>query len=189
MQENWKLHAKVFVRDSEELINEIYPDKLGCDPEWMQLREYYDPLSGTLLEVEVVPPGYPIVHDFKPDIDTFYRDWLGRPVRERLTFPNRRRRNSRGMFNARLFPNRFKAGKEITMESIFMTGAASGIGRQTAALFAAKGWRVGLADTNGAAAVALAGELGANAQAYTSTSLISIPSRRRFPILPGRMAL
>jgi acetone carboxylase gamma subunit len=46
----------------------------------MQLREYYDPLSGTLLEVEVVPPGYPIVHDFKPDIDTFYRDWLGRPV-------------------------------------------------------------------------------------------------------------
>ncbi len=80
VQENWKLHAKVFVRDTEELINELYPDKLGCDPEWMQLREYYDPISGTLLEVEVVPPGYPIVHDFKPDIDTFYREWLGRPV-------------------------------------------------------------------------------------------------------------
>ncbi len=53
------------------------------------------------------------------------------------------------------------------MESIFVTGAASGIGRQTAALFAAKGWRVGLADTNGAAAAALACELGQNAQAYT----------------------
>jgi acetone carboxylase gamma subunit len=78
--ENWKLHAKVFVRDTHELINEIYPDKLGCNTEWMHLREYYDPISGVLLEVEAVPPGYPIVHDFKPDIDTFYTEWLGRPA-------------------------------------------------------------------------------------------------------------
>lgn len=75
--ENWKLSAKVFVRDTEELINEVYPARLGCDPNWMVLREYYDPISGTLLEVEAVPRGYPIVHDFKPDIDAFYRDWLG----------------------------------------------------------------------------------------------------------------
>lgn len=78
--ENWKLFAKMFVRDTRELINEIYPDKLGCDTDWMHLREYYDPISGVLLEVEAVPPGYPIVHDFKPDIDSFYTEWLGRPV-------------------------------------------------------------------------------------------------------------
>ena len=46
----------------------------------MHLREYYDPESGVLLEVEAVPPGYPMVHDFKPDIDTFYREWLGMPA-------------------------------------------------------------------------------------------------------------
>lgn len=78
--ENWKLHAKVFVRDTEELMDEIYPRKMGSDPTWMEIREYYDPISGTLLEVEAVPPGYPAVHDFKPDIDTFYRDWLGKPL-------------------------------------------------------------------------------------------------------------
>ncbi|MEM1138544.1 MAG: acetone carboxylase subunit gamma [Pseudomonadota bacterium] len=75
--ENWKLHAKVFVRDTQEKIDEVYPHMLGCDSDWMVLREYYDPASGTLLEVEAVAPGYPVVHDFKPDIDTFYKDWLG----------------------------------------------------------------------------------------------------------------
>ena len=28
--------------------------------------------------IRSAPPGYPIVHDFKPDIDTFYTQWLGR---------------------------------------------------------------------------------------------------------------
>lgn len=78
--ENWKLHAKVSVRNSEEQFDEIYPRKMACHPQWMELREYYEPISGTLLEVEAVPPGYPAVHDFKPDIDTFYRDWLGQPL-------------------------------------------------------------------------------------------------------------
>ncbi|MBB5223176.1 acetone carboxylase gamma subunit [Amaricoccus macauensis] len=77
--ENWKLHARVFVRDTEELMDEIYPRRMASHPDWMVIREYYDPVSGTLLEVEAVPPGYPPVHDFKPDIDTFYRDWLGKP--------------------------------------------------------------------------------------------------------------
>jgi len=32
------------------------------------------------LKVESVPVGCPIVFDFLPDIDAFYRDWLGRPL-------------------------------------------------------------------------------------------------------------
>lgn len=48
----------------------------------MPLRECYDPENCALVEVEVeaVPPGYPMVRDFKPDIDTFYTEWLGRPA-------------------------------------------------------------------------------------------------------------
>ena len=44
----------------------------------------------------------------------------------------------------------------------FITGAASGIGRATARLFAAKGWFVGAADTNRAGLDALEQELGAD---------------------------
>jgi len=47
-------------------------------------------------------------------------------------------------------------------KSIFITGAASGIGRETARLFARKGWFVGAFDVNGADLNALREELGAD---------------------------
>jgi N-methylhydantoinase B len=78
--ENWKMHAAVFVRDSDELLGEVYPKMAHCDPEWMELREFYCPKSGRLLEVEAVIRGYPVVHDFLPDIEGFYRGWLGREL-------------------------------------------------------------------------------------------------------------
>jgi N-methylhydantoinase B len=78
--ENWKLHARIRVRRSQEDLREIYPEKMSPDPQWNELREYLDPVSMTLLDVESVPPGYPVVHDFLPDLEGFYRDWLGRPL-------------------------------------------------------------------------------------------------------------
>jgi acetone carboxylase gamma subunit len=77
---NWKLNALIFERDSDESMDEIYPRLMGADPGWMTLREYYCPKSLTLLDVEAVPPGYPIVHAFEPDLEGFYREWLGRPL-------------------------------------------------------------------------------------------------------------
>ncbi|WP_366924027.1 hypothetical protein MFMK1_000967 [Metallumcola ferriviriculae] len=77
---NWKLHANVYVRDTEEKINEIYPKYMGTDPNWMVLREFYCPNCFTMLEVEAVPPGYPFTFDFQPDIDTFYQEWLNKPA-------------------------------------------------------------------------------------------------------------
>ena len=77
---NWKLSALIFERDSDELMDEIYPRLMGADPQWMTLREYYCPKSLTMLDVEAVPPGYPIVHTFQPDLEGFYREWLGRPL-------------------------------------------------------------------------------------------------------------
>jgi acetone carboxylase, gamma subunit len=79
-EENWKHNSSVLVRDTEELLEEIYDPYHRCDPEWMELREFYCPGCWTLLEIEAVPPGYPVVHDFQPDIDAFYREYLGREV-------------------------------------------------------------------------------------------------------------
>ena len=77
-RQNWKLEAQVFVRDTDETLQEIYPPMMHCDPEWMVLREFYCPGCYSLLEVEAVSPCYPIIHDFKPDLETFYREWLGK---------------------------------------------------------------------------------------------------------------
>lgn len=54
----------------------------------------------------------------------------------------------------------------MTKRAIFITGAAAGIGRATAELFAARGWFVGIYDVNEAAALDLRRQLGeANAAA------------------------
>ena len=79
-RENWKLEALINVRDSEQSLQEIYPEKMAGDPRWNHLREYFCPGCKTLLEVEAVPPGYPVVHDFLPDLEGFYAEWLGREL-------------------------------------------------------------------------------------------------------------
>lgn len=76
---NWKRGALIHVRRTEEEIGEIY-GLFGCDPDWMELREFICPGCGVLLEVEAAVPGYPIVFDFEPDLEAFYTDWLGEDV-------------------------------------------------------------------------------------------------------------
>jgi acetone carboxylase gamma subunit len=78
--DNWKLDALINVRETVESLREIYPDKMHGDPDWNHLREYFCPCCKTLLEVEAAPPGYPVVHDFVPDLEGFYQDWLGREL-------------------------------------------------------------------------------------------------------------
>jgi acetone carboxylase gamma subunit len=78
--ENWKMHCVMFVRDTPELFEEIYPRLSYPEGDWQELREFYCPISGHLLETEAVPPGYPVVHEYLPDIEGFYRGWLGREV-------------------------------------------------------------------------------------------------------------
>jgi len=79
-RENWKLNALIYVRETEEQMNELYPKLMAPDPQWQVIREYYCPGCATQLEVEAVTPWYPILFDFEPDIDGFYEEWLGRPV-------------------------------------------------------------------------------------------------------------
>jgi acetone carboxylase, gamma subunit len=70
--ENWKMAALIYVRDTEEKLAEIMPAPHVADPAWSVVREYYCPECKTQLEVEAVPPGYPVIFDFLPDIEGFY---------------------------------------------------------------------------------------------------------------------
>lgn len=83
-RENWKLHARIHVRDSQQKMEEIYPRLMAPTATWQTIREYFCPECATLHDVEAPTPWYPIIRDFEPDIDTFYKDWLGLPVPERL---------------------------------------------------------------------------------------------------------
>ena len=78
---NWKLATSVRVRRTSEDFEEVYtPAYSAPEPGWMTVREYYCPGCAAQLAVEVVPPGYPPVFDMLPDIDSFYRDFLGSPL-------------------------------------------------------------------------------------------------------------
>jgi acetone carboxylase gamma subunit len=82
-RQNWKLDALIYVRDSEERLTEVYPKLMAPDPTWQVFREYCCPSCGILHDVEAPTPWYPVVHDFEPDIEAFYRDWVGLPLPER----------------------------------------------------------------------------------------------------------
>jgi len=79
-RENWKLESLVHVRDSEEKLLEIYPKMMHGDADWEEIREFFCPGCLTQLEVDAVAPGYPVLHDFVPDLEGFYEEWLGRAV-------------------------------------------------------------------------------------------------------------
>jgi len=81
--ENWKLHASIYVRDTAEAMMEVYPKLMAPDTQWQVYREYYCPKCATMHDVEAPTPWYPVIHDFEPDIEAFYRDWVHLPVPER----------------------------------------------------------------------------------------------------------
>jgi len=83
---NWKMNALIFVRDNRAKLEEIYPGAKCPDPNLCEVREYYCPGCAAMLKVESVPVGYPVIFDFLPDIDSFYRDWLGRPLENEKEF-------------------------------------------------------------------------------------------------------
>lgn len=83
---NWKLHAHILVRDDLESLTQIYPGLSAPNPELCELREFLCPNCATLLKVESVPHGYPLIFDALPDLDGFYREWLGAPLMDDQEF-------------------------------------------------------------------------------------------------------
>lgn len=82
-EENWKLYANIYVRDTAEKMEEVYPKLLAVDTDWQVYREYTCPECGIMHDVEAPTPWYPVIHDFEPDIEAFYKDWLKLPMPER----------------------------------------------------------------------------------------------------------
>jgi acetone carboxylase, gamma subunit len=88
-RDNWKLKALIYVRNTKKKLQEIYPGPRSPDPQWCEIREFYCPGCSAQLEVESVPPGYPISFDFLPDLDAFYSQWLGRPLSDEVPAEDR----------------------------------------------------------------------------------------------------
>jgi acetone carboxylase gamma subunit len=80
-RQNWKLNALVNVRSTPEEFLEIRPIGFASpDHEVAEVREFYCPGCVAQLAVEVVPHGYPFLFEMLPDLDTFYREILGKPL-------------------------------------------------------------------------------------------------------------
>ena len=78
---NWKMQCRVIIRRTRADLLELYPeDQLTIDPELIEIREFLCPISGTVLDVDCVPPTFPVEVDFTPDLAAFYRDWLDREL-------------------------------------------------------------------------------------------------------------
>ena len=80
---NWKLGCRVYVRDTDETIAEVITiPEASHNTDLVEMREFYCPGCYALLGVEVVPPGYPPIFEMFPDLDSFYREWLGTPLED-----------------------------------------------------------------------------------------------------------
>jgi len=78
---NWKLGCRIRTRRTLEEMREVYDPLPACpEPGWQEIREFFCPTCATQHAVEVVAPGYPIVFEMLPDLDKFYRDYLGTPL-------------------------------------------------------------------------------------------------------------
>lgn len=83
--ENWKMKCRVRIRKTTADLNKIFPrEHMTIDPDLVELREWICPKSGMLLDVDCVPPTYPVEVDFTPDLEAFYTQWLGRKLPVKL---------------------------------------------------------------------------------------------------------
>jgi len=80
---NWKMGCRIRVRRTrDEMAAIVSIEEAVPNPDLVNIREFYCPGCYAQLAVEVVPVGYPPVFEMLPDLDAFYRDWLGKPLED-----------------------------------------------------------------------------------------------------------
>ena len=78
---NWKLSCRIRCRRTlEEYAEVMAVEDVLPDMSEVELREYYCPGCFAMVATEQVPLGYPPLIEMMPDLDTFYREWLGKPL-------------------------------------------------------------------------------------------------------------
>lgn len=84
-RENYKKGCLVIEKSPEEIFPSIVDAEhsFSADPEWCRYLEFCCPNCGTLIEVEVLPPGHPITHDIEPDLDDLRKRFVGGKQDER----------------------------------------------------------------------------------------------------------
>ena len=83
--ENWKMKCRVRIKKSKADFKKVFPNEhMNIDPQLVEIREWICPKSGMLLDVDCVPPTYPVEIDFTPDLKVFYTEWLGRKLPVKL---------------------------------------------------------------------------------------------------------
>lgn len=80
-RKNWKLACRIRSRKTLEAMAQVFdPAPAVPEPGWQEVREFFCPQCATQHAVEVVAPGYPVVMELLPDLDKFYREYLGQPL-------------------------------------------------------------------------------------------------------------
>lgn len=83
--ENWKMKCRVIIRKNTADMKKVFAaEHLTIDPKLVEIREWICPKSGMLLDVDCVPPTYPVDIDFTPNLKAFYEGWLGRKLPVKL---------------------------------------------------------------------------------------------------------
>lgn len=70
-RDNYKKGCLIYNRDPSEIYPRVTNETIDFIPNknWIRIIEFYCPSCGTMLEVENLPPGYPITYDIEVDID------------------------------------------------------------------------------------------------------------------------
>ena len=69
-RENYKRGLVLRDRDPKDIHSSgLDMPRMYPDPQWCQVVEMFCPSCAVLLEVEYLPPGYPLTHDIDLDID------------------------------------------------------------------------------------------------------------------------
>ncbi len=79
-RDNYKKGCLIYERDPRDIHRPLIEGKFNFapDPEWVKFVEYYCPNCGTMINVEQLPLGHPIIADIEIDVDELKEKHLPR---------------------------------------------------------------------------------------------------------------
>ena len=77
-REDYKKGCLLYERDPRDIYHPMIDAEVNFspNPKWVRYVEYYCPGCGTMINVEAMPPGHPIIPDIELDIDKLKEKYL-----------------------------------------------------------------------------------------------------------------